>query len=261
MYQELNEIIKGVPLREMFLSHSDGIIRENAYFSHNVIHRYLVDQLYDIYLAQKDPFRGGVYFLWNREKGIFKIGASLDLGARIRQLMDQAKLFALDKDLVLFALHPTIQEKVYELEHLYHNLFKPYAYQNEWFCLSSEELLSVLKKEGGLTFSYGLLPYYLIYSCIDLRAAEHPILEYYPSTAKELLAMPWYQEVLHQHKTLLVQNKAGSLIPFGAFQNDIGYLNVRDIWKTDHITCFYKERMKRVASDRWRQYLEGAYYG
>lgn len=246
-----------LPLKTLFPSPNDGIIKPNRYYDNHMVHRYLYTSALTTIHALSSRFLGGVYFLWDHERKLMKIGCSSHLENRVFQLINDAKIYVLDDNLSLVGIHPTSSELVLKLEAKYHKLFEEYAYRNEWFKLSLAQYIDVIHKSStGLSASVNPLfgnEFLLIYSMMDLLPDDFDtILDIWPYSQKQIRQFLQLDN-LEKHKiTLLIQDHKGDIIPFGWRQGDLEYLNQQNIWENKHLVCFQKLRILAV-NDMHRQ--------
>ncbi len=243
-----------VALKDLFPLQNGGIINTNNYYKNNIVPRYLCIQVQEAIEAYKTRFCGGVYFLRDRERNLMKIGCSSNISLRIKQLNIQAKTFALDGDLCLIGYHPTIPSRIKWLEKWYHNLFKEYRYKYEWYRITYNDFVNTIEsiaEERLIYIKNDFHDYFFIYSMLDVAYEEvAPAIDLWvfsPDTVQEMLE---YEYLIKNKLTVLVQDTKGNIIPFGWRQEDLNFINNQNIWKSKNITCFQKERLLSLGSQR-----------
>lgn len=253
------------PPETLFPMPNDGVIKPNHYYNNNEIPRYLYTQATIVINALKCFFRGGVYFLWDRERELIKIGCSKNLEKRVCQLINDAKIYAIDDNLCLLGIHPTSPELISKLEVQYHNLFEKYAYKYEWFRMSLtqyNDIINTTSKSFSTFVRTLFLDFSLIYSAIDLIPEEmDTIIDIWPYSQEQIRQYLKLSELETNEITLLVQDHKGNIIPFGWRQDDINYLNEQNIWENQHLICFQKLRMLALNDMRRQNNFAGGVLG
>lgn len=241
-------------LKDLFPLRNGGIINTNHYYKNDMVHRYLCIQAQQAIEAHKTRFWGGVYFLRDDKRDLLKIGCSKNIPLRIKQLNMQAKTFALDGDLCLIGYHPTIPSRIKWLEEWYHKLFKEYEYKYEWYQISNRDFIDRIEsaaEERLLRISHLFFDYFFIYSMADVAYEEvAPAIDLWNFSLDTVHEMLEYEYLTKNKLTVLIQDAKGDIIPFGWRQDDLKYLNEQNIWESKHITCFQKERLLSLGSQR-----------
>lgn len=94
--------------------------------------------------------KSGCYILEDVERGIFKIGCSKSVLARIKNVMKTCNFCGIKSELQVFNI---VYVKNYRmLEKHLHLLARKYSYKNEWFKCSQDDINQLLFKIGSLDY-------------------------------------------------------------------------------------------------------------
>ena len=85
-----------------------------------------------------------VYFLYDNNRNMLKIGQTRDLRRRVKQIKDCCKMCGVKEDLEIISLCYTHNRHVTQVEKFFHKFFEEYVYEGEWFLVDKKIIMSKL---------------------------------------------------------------------------------------------------------------------